>query len=218
MAMLSEKDAQQIKEMFSQNLKGKVTIVYLGTNDKGTCQYCDVVEELLGEVSALSDLVQVEIHKDDKEIEEKYGFERTPAIAVINEDGKDYGVRYYGIPSGYEFSTLLEDLFMVSTGESGLSQKTIEQLEKIDKPVNIKVFVTPSCPYCPKAVLMSHKFAMVNDNIVGEGVEATEFPILSNANSVEAVPHIVVNDSHSFVGALPEVEYLAEVLKGIGMM
>jgi glutaredoxin-like protein len=218
MAMLSEKDAQQIKEMFEEKLQKEVVIVYSGTNEKGTCQYCDVVEELLTEVSSLSDSVKLEIHKDDKEVEEKYGFERTPAIAIVDGDGKDYGIRYYGIPSGYEFSTLLEDLFMVSSGESGLSQKTIEQLEKIDKPVNLKVFVTPSCPYCPRAVLMAHKFAMVNSNIVGEGIEATEFPILSNANSVEAVPHIVVNDSHSFVGALPEVEYLAEVLKGIGLM
>ncbi len=218
MAMLSEKDAQQIREMFEQNLKDNVTIVFLGTNEKGSCQYCDVIEELLGEVSALSDKVSVEVHKDDKEIEEKYGFERTPGLAVVDAEGNDYGIRYYGIPSGYEFSTLLEDLFMVSTKESGLSQATIDQLKKIDKPVNIKVFVTPSCPYCPKAVLMSHKFALANPNIVGEGVEATEFPVLSSANSVEAVPHIVVNDSHSFVGALPEVEYLAEVLRGIGMM
>jgi hypothetical protein len=65
---------------------------------------------------------------------------------------------------------------------------------------------------------MAHKFALVNENIVGEGIEATEFPILSNANSVEAVPHIVVNNAHSFVGALPEAEYLAEVLKGTGLM
>ncbi len=218
MAMLSEKDAQQIREMFNQNLKDSVTIVYSGSSEKGTCQYCDVVEELLNEVSALSDNVNVEIHKDDKEIDEKYDFERTPGIAIIDSEGKDYGIRYYGIPSGYEFSTLLEDLFMVSSKESGLSQSTIDQLKKVDKPVNIKVFVTPSCPYCPKAVLMAHKFALVNENIVGEGIEATEFPILSNANSVEAVPHIVVNNSHSFVGALPEVEYLAEVLKGIGLM
>jgi glutaredoxin-like protein len=218
MAMLSEKDAQQIKEMFEEKLQKKVVIVYSGTNEKGTCQYCDVIEELLNEVSSLSDLVKLEIHKDDKEIEKKYGFERMPAIAIVDGEGKDYGIRYYGIPSGYEFSTLLEDLFMVSSGESGLSQKTIEQLEKIDKPVNLKVFVTPSCPYCPRAVLMAHKFAMANSNIVGEGIEATEFPILSNANSVEAVPHIVVNDSYSFVGALPEVEYLAEVLKGVGLM
>ncbi|MEM0149404.1 MAG: thioredoxin family protein, partial [Candidatus Micrarchaeaceae archaeon] len=100
----------------------------------------------------------------------------------------------------------------ISAGKSRLSESTKTRLKSIDKPVDIKVFVTPTCPYCPKAVRMAHQFAMENKNIKASMIEATEFEEMSNAYGVMAVPKIVINDKASFEGALPEEAFLQQVM------
>jgi len=86
----------------------------------------------------------------------------------------------------------------------------------IDKPVKIKVFVTPSCPYCPRAVIAAHRFAYENDNIVGEMIEAQEFPEISQLYNVYAVPKVVINEAVEFEGALPEKQFLEYIMEAIG--
>ncbi|RMG27296.1 MAG: glutaredoxin, partial [Methanobacteriota archaeon] len=146
---------------------------------------------------------------NDKEVAEKYGIDKIPATIIMGD--KDYGIRFYGIPSGYEFSTLLEDIIMVSHRDSGLSPKTREKIAAIDTPLHFQVFVTPTCPYCPRAVLLAHQLAMENDNIVADMVEAIEFPQLSQKYHVMGVPKTVVNDQDLAEGAMPE-EMLVERL------
>ncbi|MCX8095856.1 MAG: thioredoxin family protein, partial [Caldisericia bacterium] len=106
---------------------------------------------------------------------------------VVMGEEIDYGIRYYGIPAGYEFSSLLESIEMISTGDTQLSQDVIEMVKMIDKPVHIQVFVTPTCPYCPAAVLMGHALALLNKNIKADMVEATEFPQLAYKYNVRGV-------------------------------
>ena len=57
-------------------------------------------------------------------------------------DEKDYGIRLYGLPAGYEFASFIQDIIMVSTGETGLTEKSIERIKTLSKPVHIQVFVT----------------------------------------------------------------------------
>ena len=102
---------------------------------------------------------------------------------------------------------------MVSAGESGLSAETKEKIKTINKPVHIQVFITPTCPYCPGAVILGHKVAFENDLITADMIEATEFPYLSNKYNVFAVPKIVINEDVQFEGALPEPVYVENVLK-----
>ena len=91
----------------------------------------------------------------------------------------------------------------------------VEIIKKVDKPVNIMVFVTPTCPYCPLAVRTAHKFAIENENITASMIEATEFPELSNRYSVFAVPKVVINDKVSFEGAIPEEAFAKKVIEAI---
>jgi len=79
----------------------------------------------------------------DKEKVEALGIQRSPAIAVMGAD-KDYGIRMYGLPSGYEFGTLVEAILDVSSGDSGLSEPTRTALKEIAKPVHVQVFSTPT--------------------------------------------------------------------------
>ena len=182
------------------------------------CQYCRETEQILREFSELSDKITLEVYNfvNDKVIAEQFGIDKIPAIVVMGE--KDYGIRFFGIPSGYEFTTLIEDVVNVSRGDPNLSQETIETLNTIDEPVHIQVFITPTCPYCPTAVRLAHSMAMVNENIRADMVEAIEFPHLANKYQVYGVPRTVINEKTHLEGAVPENIFLAKVLEGIGRM
>jgi glutaredoxin-like protein len=108
------------------------------------CQYCKETRELVEEVAALSEKVSVEVYDlvKDAAIAESLGVDKAPAIAVVGK--KDYGIRMFGIPSGYEFGSLIESIKLVSEGDSGLSPETKKQVAQLTKPVKIQVFITPT--------------------------------------------------------------------------
>lgn len=211
MTFLKEKDKQAIRERFKE-LKGNVRLLYF--TQELECQYCKGTGQLLNELAELSDKIKLETYNfvNDKEVVKNYKIDKTPAIVVM-DDKKDYGMRYFGIPSGYEFASLLESIEIVSTGTTQLSAETMEKIKHVNTPVHLQIFVTPTCPYCPPAVLMGQALAYLNDNITADMVEATEFPHLANKYNVKGVPRVVLNENHHFEGALPESAYVDQVLQ-----
>ena len=182
------------------------------------CQYCKETHELVEDVAALTDKVSVEVRDfvADEAEAKKFGLDKIPAIAVLGEGDKDYGIRLYGIPAGYEFMSLLESIEIVSTGDSGLSAAGKERIKELKKPVNLQVFVTPTCPYCPRAVVQAFRMAVESPNVTASMVEATEFPHLSNRYQVSGVPHTVIGDSlQPMVGAYPEAAALDMILNAV---
>jgi glutaredoxin-like protein len=147
----------------------------------------------------------------DKEVVERYEVDKIPAIAVEGE--KDYGVRFYGVSAGYEFSSFIEAIKSVSAGDSGLAPKTREALAGLKDPLHLQVFVTPTCPYCPMAVQLAYKIAIESDMVRADMVEASEFVHLVHKYNVFGVPKTVVNEVVEFEGSLPEPLFLAEVMK-----
>jgi glutaredoxin-like protein len=178
------------------------------------CQYCKDTHQLLKELSETSEMLDLEVKNLilDKNDAEKYSIDKTPAIVMLDEEGKDYGIKFYGIPSGYEFSSLLEDILLLGTGEHGLSDKVVEQVKAIKKPVHLQVFVTPTCPYCPQAVITAHMFSYLNDNIHADMVEASEFPQLSNKYNIQGVPRTIINEDDFIEGAAPVDMVLNKIL------
>jgi alkyl hydroperoxide reductase subunit AhpF len=112
---------------------------------------------------------------------------------------------------------LINDILIVSKRDSGLDTKTREFLKNLDKPLHLQVFVTPTCPYCPRAVLLAHQMAMENPTMIrAVGVEATEFPELANQCNVRGVPQTVINSgSGMVVCAVPEQHLLAEIQRAL---
>ena len=106
---------------------------------------------------------------------------------------------------------------IVSKRESGLDEKTREFLKNLTEPLHLQVFVTPTCPYCPRAVLLAHQMAMENPQMItAEGVEATEFPELASRFNVSGVPQTVINAGKgTVVGAVPEQNLLAEIIRAL---
>ena len=117
------------------------------------------------------------------------------------------------MPAGYEFSTLIEDILMVSQQKSALNAQTLDELKKLTQPVNIQVFVTPTCPYCPRAVVLAHQLALASDLITASMVEANEFPHLSSKYQVYGVPRTVIADVIHVEGAVPEAMLVEELMK-----
>lgn len=204
----------ELKKQF-EILTKKVKIIFF--TQELECQYCKETRAILTELVEVSDKLTLEIKNFivDKADAEKYGVDKIPATVILDENGKDYGIKFYGIPSGYEFASLLEDIKMLGTGNTGLPQEIENEIRKIDSDIHMQVFVTPTCPYCPQAVVTAHKFSYLNDKIKGDMVEATEFPHLSNKYNVRGVPRTVINESTFIEGAAPEQMVLDKVKEAL---
>lgn len=213
MALIGDEDRATLKKMFDEEVAHDVKLVMFTQDFE--CQYCRETRQLVQEVAELSDRVTSEVYDfvADKEQVTAYGIDKIPAIAIVGS--KDYGVRFYGIPSGYEFTGLIETIIAVSKGESGLSESTKAALAALEKPVHLQVFVTPTCPYCPPAVHLAHRMAIESDMVRADGVEAIEFPHLAGKYQVHGVPRSVINEIVHLEGAAPEQMVLEKVQEAL---
>ena len=217
--VLNDQIVKQIQEAFAE-VKEPVEVLLFGSKDN--CDYCNEAKQLLEEVTALHDKLALSVYdiQEHADVASKFNVTNAPGIVIAAKDNaevKNLGIQFSGIPSGHEFSTLINDIIIVSRRESGLDAKTREFLKNLDKPLHLQVFVTPTCPYCPRAVLLAHQMAMENPQMItAEGVEATEFPELANRFNVRGVPQTVINSgAGSVVGAVPEQNLLAEIQKAL---
>lgn len=217
--VLNDQIIKQINEVFDE-MKEPVQILYFGSKD--SCDYCAETQQLLEEVTATNANIALSVYdiQEDQDVAKNFNVTNTPGIVIAAKDGSevtDLGVQYSGIPSGHEFGTLINDILIVSKRDSGLNEKTREFLKNLDKPLHLQVFVTPSCPYCPRAVVLAHQMAMENPQMIrAEGVEATEFPELASRFNVRGVPQTVINSgAGNVVGAVPEQNLLAEIMRAL---
>jgi glutaredoxin-like protein len=207
MALLSERIRKEVQAQWAGLLHPVTFKVFTQPFE---CEYCKETRELVEEVAALSDKLSVEVYdfEKDKPLADQYGVDKIPAIALVG--AKDYGVRFFGIPSGYEFGSLVEGVKLVSRGETRLSPATRALVQRLTKPVHIQVFVTPTCPYCPRAVMLAHQLAVESDLIRADMVEVTEFPHLAMKYQVMGVPRTVINETIHVEGAVPESVLMQE--------
>jgi len=212
MALLNDEILGNVREMLG-GLTNDVTLVVF--TDDQHCDYCKEILQLANEVAATSDLLtveQYEIHKD-KEKAEELSLKRAPVIAILGQ--ADYGIRFYGIPSGYEFSTLMHGIQKASEGVSALDDTTRYFLAGLPKPVEIEVFVTPTCPYCPQAAILAMDMAVESKLVNADVVESAEFPTLANSYNVMGVPLSVINGAARVEGAAPPKTVLEAIRQAI---
>jgi glutaredoxin-like protein len=212
MSLLPDEHKDRIKNQLAENLVNPVRLIMF--TQEMECLYCTQTKQLVLELAALSDKIQAEVHDfvADAELAKQYGVDKLPAIVLLG--AKDYGVKFYGLPFGYEFQTLMSGLTIVSQGKTALSEETKAKIKSINTPVHIQVFTTLTCPHCPTAASMAHMFAVENDLIRADVIDANEFPQLAIKYTVMGVPKTVVNEKVEFVGAIPENMFLEQVLLG----
>lgn len=209
--MIKVKDREQLQEHF-QTLQNPVTLVYF--TQEIECHYCREAHNLLTEVSELSDRINLHVYDFLKDAEKvsQFNIDKIPATLVLGEN-KDYGIRFFGVPSGYEFTPFILDIITVSQGISTLQPETKEKLKKLQTTAHIQVFTTPTCPFCAQAVQTAHQFAIESDYITADMVESVEFPHLTHKYDVFSVPKVIINETFNFEGVLPEEEFAEEILK-----
>jgi alkyl hydroperoxide reductase subunit AhpF len=142
MPILSARDQAAVRKEFAR-IGGPVKLVVFSQSLEAA-ELCQQNEQLVREVAELSDQITVEVLNlaIDRERAEAYGVDLVPAIVV--EGSRDYGIRFYGVPLGYEFSNLIDSIIVASTGEPALTEDTLASLRALDADVEIKVFSTPT--------------------------------------------------------------------------
>ena len=141
MGLIRDEDAAEIRKRLKEMVSA-VKLVHF--TQELNIEYGRETRQLLEDLAGLSDKLSLDVYDFllDKEKVVEYGVDKVPATAVRN--GKDHGIRFYGIPAGYEFAALLDAIIEVSQGTSGLSARTKERLSHITQPVHLQVFVTPT--------------------------------------------------------------------------
>lgn len=141
MGLIKESDKAAVKKALEE-MRAEVTLHFF--TQEMECDFCRETHDLLEELSAIEERLKVKVYdfKDNRAEVEQFKIDKIPAIALTN--GADPGIRFYGIPAGYEFSSLLQAIIMVSRGDSGLSQESRTLLKEIKVPVHLQVFVTPT--------------------------------------------------------------------------
>lgn len=212
MRLLPDDKKDVLRNELKEKMVDPVSIVMF--TQEVECRFCSDTRLLAQEFQTLSDKIKVEVYDfmADGDKAKQYGIDKIPALAIVGK--KDYGVRIYGIPYGYELQTLVEAIINVSKGITDLSEKTKGILSDVKAPVHIQVFVTLTCPHCPTAAAIAHKLAIECDLVKADVIDSSEFPQLAQKYSVMGVPKIVINEKVEFVGAFSEDLFAEYVLLG----
>ncbi len=153
MPLISDQDRKALETRFKKDLKRDVTITLYTVRNVGglilpgrECPTCPQTEQLLTEVAATSRHVNLTVKDFYADIDDarEHDIERVPCITLSAAGDESTNLRFYGIPAGYEVLTLIEDIVTASKGVSPLQLTTRKALRKLEQPVHLQVFVTPT--------------------------------------------------------------------------
>lgn len=215
MSLLSDADRQRLSADFSAMARPVRLLFFTQTLD---CETCVQARRVIDELPPLSGRITIEEVNFvlERERAEQYGIDRVPAIALVGQDEqgheRDAHIRFLGTPSGYEFISLIRAVLLVGGGAPTLSEASRARVAEVNRPMTVHVFTTPTCPHCPRAVIVAHEMAWANPNVTAYAVEATEYPDLARRYHVTGVPKTVVDDRVEILGALPESDFIEQAL------
>jgi len=211
LSLLPDDKKELLKEDFKEMVDPVKIVMF---TQEFECRFCSDTRKIAQEIATLNSKITTEVYDLTIDIAKakEYGIDKIPGLAITGK--KDYGVRIYGIPYGYELQTLTEAIINVSKGKTDLSDKTKQILKEVKSPVQIQVFVTLTCPHCPTAAVVAHKLAIESDLIKADIIEGSEFPDLAMKYNVIGVPKIIINETVEFVGASNEDLFAEHVLLG----
>lgn len=212
MSLLSDDDTREVSKIFGALDRDVYIKAY---TQKLECSTCQDTEIILKELGGLSEKLQVSFLNTqiNREEAEKDGIDRAPAIIV--SDGTHSRVKFYGAPTGYEFSSLLTTIIDAGGTEEPLMEETTQFLKDLNEDLYMQVFVTPACPHCPSAAVLASRMARYSDRVKSEVIEANEFPELSRKFRVRGVPRTVINGRFYAEGSLSESMMIKTLKKGL---
>lgn len=202
MALFDEKVKTQLSQLLSK-IKNPIAINFF--TQEIECPTCQTTHQFVEEIASLNDTITLKTYDfiKDADAAKEFNIDKIPAIVVTDANKNIKGVRFFGIPAGYEINSFITACVEVSGMVEALPDAIISRIKRISKPIHIQVFVTLTCPYCPGAVATAHRLAVENPNITADMIESTTFTPLAVKHNVSSVPKIVINDIYEFVGAQP---------------
>jgi len=212
MALFDDNIRKQLAQILD-GLKDDVHIVFF--TQEIECESCHDAHQFIDEICAINPKLKMTRYNlvTDAEKAAEYKIEMVPAVVMLDKDGNDTNIRFFGIPGGYEINSFLGALLEVSGERQELPEDILKRIQKIDKDIHIQVFVTLSCPHCPGAVITAHRLALENKKIKADMIEANTFVPLSIKYNVSGVPKIVINGEHELLGDQPITAFLDVIEK-----
>ncbi len=206
--LIPEEGRKHLQELFGA-LKQTVQLeVYTPADSQN--EFESFTRNFALDLARLSERIVTSFHPLDGERAKNYAVTLSPTILV---NPADYRIRFTGAPMGEEARALIETIFLVSVGASGLSSTSLQLLEELTEQRNPRVFTSPGCPYCPGQFVNAVRCAIAKPDLVSaECVTADEFPDLSKQYGVGSVPHTVFSETYSGIGLMPEERFVLELV------
>lgn len=209
-------------EIFNQETKSKLTEILKQMNDKVNiifftqefeCNTCRDARAFIYEFAGMSDKIAVTEFEITGNME-KAGFlkvDKVPCFAFLDSKDNFTGIKFYGVPGGYEINSFVKALIEVSGIREPLPDDILKRIKAVNREIHIQVFVSLMCPYCPAAVSTAHRIALENSNIHADMVDTAIYPHLAGKYSVTSVPKMVINETSEILGA----KSAEEIIKAI---
>jgi alkyl hydroperoxide reductase subunit AhpF len=142
--MLAENIKKELKQKFDDELESPVTLVFF-TSELAS-ETCSDTKLILRDITELTDKIALKTSNFflDKAEAAQYGVDKIPAVVILGDNDKDYGIRFFGLPGGYEFGSLIAAILQISKIKTQFSEEAQQKIEAIDVPLHIQVFVTPT--------------------------------------------------------------------------
>jgi glutaredoxin-like protein len=219
MSLQSPAEQQTLKDLLA-TMQRPVTLVFF-TQSIG-CETCVEARQIVGELAAASDRIGIEEVNPvlDTEAATQYGIDRAPAIVLLAGAARtDTRIRFLGAPSGFDFAALVDAVLLVSGARAvELSAGTQARLAALQEPLGVRVFVTPTCGFCPRAVALANRLAYISPLVTATTIQATEFYDLAQEYRVSGVPKTVATNGREVLGALPEAQFVEALLGDVAGM
>lgn len=206
--LLPQEAADQVAEMLKEMKEEVVVTLFTKEEDEAS----EMVEQLFDEIKVLNDKITVEMHSIESDLAKDEEIYSAPAFTIKTKGEMARGI-FYGVPAGHEINTLLHEIIDASKASILFDDEVFDELEKLDKPTNIKVFVTVSCPHCAPAAINALRLARANKNITTEIYEVQTNYDIGTKYNVSGVPKIVIDETKELVGNQPIGVVLETILK-----
>jgi len=207
--MASDAYMRQLKATFEQ-LPNDINL-YLFTAKGHEDAFTNANRQVIRAFRELSAKITLKEYDLDHELARKWNVNSSPTLLIAPEQ---YSIRWLGAPMGEEARTFLEILILVGLGKSQLSDQSVNVIKKIDSPRNVKVFVSPTCPYCPQEAVNAVKAAIEMPEYVSlEIIDIQCEPEIANQYAAQSVPQAFANDVLIGQGAQPEEVFVLSLQK-----
>lgn len=200
---------QQLKMVFDQ-LPNTVPL-YLFTKDGRNDVYNHAAKEVIRSFAELGSKIELHELSLDHELAKKYRVDTSPTVLF---DPEHYSIRFLGAPMGEEGRTLLETVVLIGLRKSNLSEQSLKIIEKLNSARRVKIFSSPTCPYCPQQAVNAIKAAIAKPELISlEIVDIQANPHLADLYSAHSVPQTFANDVLIAQGAQPEELFILSLEK-----